>query len=61
MNDLAADATPAPAASPVYARLRRAIDMVDGAFIAVGSLMLFALMCVVVADVSLRYLFNAPL
>jgi TRAP-type C4-dicarboxylate transport system permease small subunit len=35
--------------------------MLDGALIAVGSLMLFALMCVVVADVSMRYLFNAPL
>lgn len=44
-----------------YAILRRAIDVLDGALVAVGSLMLFALMCLVVADVSLRYLFNAPL
>jgi TRAP-type C4-dicarboxylate transport system permease small subunit len=45
----------------VYERLRRALDIVDGALVSVGSLMLFALMCVVVADVSMRYLFNSPL
>lgn len=44
-----------------YARLRHALDLVDAALIAVGSLMLFLLMCLVVADVSMRYLFNAPL
>ncbi len=49
------------AGSGVYARMRRAIDLLDGALIGIGSLMLFALMCVVVADVSLRYFFNAPL
>lgn len=49
------------AGSGVYARLRRALDLVDGALVGIGSLMLFTLMCVVVADVSMRYLFNAPL
>ena len=48
------------AGSGAYAHLRRAIDVLDGALVAVGCLMLFALMCLVVADVSLRYLFNAP-
>ncbi len=46
---------------PVYDRLRRVVDVIDNAVLAVGCLMLFALMLVVVADVSLRYLFNAPL
>lgn len=49
------------AGSGVYARLRRALDIVDGALVGLGSLMLFALMCLVVADVSMRYFFNAPL
>lgn len=59
--------TPAPRALPpddsrgAYFQLRRALDVVDGGLIAIGSLMLFALMCVVMADVSMRYLFNAPL
>lgn len=44
-----------------YAFLRRWADAVDGVLVAIGSTMLFALMCLVVADVSLRYLFNAPL
>lgn len=45
----------------VYFQLRRAVDAVDGVLVTVGSLMLFALMCVVVADVSMRYIFNSPL
>ncbi len=45
----------------LYARLRRFIGVLDDALMAVGCLMLFALMLVVVADVTLRYLFNAPL
>jgi TRAP-type C4-dicarboxylate transport system permease small subunit len=44
-----------------YARLRRALDVVDGVLVGIGAAMLFALMMVVVADVSMRYLFNAPL
>lgn len=51
-------ATPVPR---VYAHLRRCIDTVDAVLVGIGSLMLFTLMCLVVADVSLRYLFNAPL
>ena len=47
--------------SPFYGRLKRLVDLIDNAVLAVGCLMLFALMLVVVADVSLRYLFNAPL
>ncbi len=52
--------TAMPAATR-YLQLRRVIDAIDGALMFVGCLMLFALMLVVVADVSLRYLFNAPL
>ena len=44
-----------------YPLLRRGIDVIDAALVAVGCLMMFALMCVVVADVGLRYFFNAPL
>ena len=47
-------------ASP-YDRFRRVIDAVDNALMFIGCAMLFALMLIVVADVSLRYLFNAPL
>lgn len=47
--------TPRPGA------LRRTIDRIDNALMALGAAMLFALMLVVVADVALRYLFNAPL
>lgn len=47
--------------SPVYNRLRRVVDAIDTALLAVGCLMLFSLMMVVVADVSLRYVFNKPL
>lgn len=46
---------------PAYDRLRRVVDAIDAATLAVGCLMLFAMMLVVVADVSRRYLFNAPL
>ena len=49
------------ATTGLYESLRRWLDLVDGALVAVGSLMLFVLMCVVVADVSMRYLFNSPL
>jgi len=41
--------------------MRRAIDAIDAVLMVIGCLMLFALMLVVVADVSLRYLANAPL
>ncbi len=41
--------------------LRGAIDAIDTVLMGIGGAMLFALMCVVVADVALRYLFNAPL
>lgn len=41
--------------------LRRTLDAIDNVLMAIGGSMLFALMCVVVADVALRYLFNAPL
>ena len=44
-----------------YQRLKRLIDAVDTALLSVGCLMLFLLMLIVVADVALRYLFNAPL
>ena len=47
--------------APHHNLLRRAIDAIDAVLLFIGCLMLFALMFVVVADVSLRYLFNAPL
>lgn len=55
-----ADLAPA-AGHGAYFQLRRALDIMDGGLVSVGSLMLFALMCVVVSDVSMRYLFNSPL
>ena len=61
LNRMPASPPPPPSASPFYAGLRRVIDLVDTALMSVGCLMLFLLMMVVVADVSLRYLFNAPL
>jgi TRAP-type C4-dicarboxylate transport system permease small subunit len=48
-------------APAVYQRLDRVVGWLDNALLAVGCLMLFALMLIVVADVSLRYLVNAPL
>ena len=48
-------------ASPLYNRLRRVVDRIDDVLMVIGCLMLFALMFVVVGDVVLRYLFNAPL
>jgi len=44
-----------------YIRLRRAVDALDAVLMFIGCMMLFLLMLVVVADVLLRYLFNAPL
>ena len=44
-----------------YERLRRIVDAIDNVLMVIGCLMLFALMFVVVGDVVLRYLFNAPL
>ena len=54
------NAAEAVSESGIYASLRRGLDLVDGGLIFVGSLMLFALMCLVVADVSMRYLLNSP-
>ena len=51
-------AAPAPT---LYERLRRVVDAIDNVLMVIGCLMLFALMFVVVGDVVLRYLFNAPL
>ncbi|HEY8710166.1 MAG TPA: TRAP transporter small permease subunit, partial [Burkholderiaceae bacterium] len=43
-----------------FARLRGAIDGLDAVLMAIGGVMLL-LMLLAVADVALRYLFNAPL
>jgi len=56
-----AAAAPATETPVFYSTLRRWIDAVDGVLVAVGSALLFALMCLVVADVARRYLFNAPI
>ncbi|HEY9238178.1 MAG TPA: TRAP transporter small permease [Burkholderiaceae bacterium] len=54
--------TPAPAGrSRLYDRIERIVSAIDDAMMFVGCAMLFALMSIVVADVSLRYLFNSPL
>lgn len=60
MTDAAASiaATEVPAA---YRALRRWVDAIDALLVSLGCAMLFALMCVVVADVGRRYLFNAPI
>ncbi|MEO9101426.1 MAG: TRAP transporter small permease [Burkholderiaceae bacterium] len=44
-----------------YQHLRRWMQYVDTAAAYIACLLLFSLMLVVMADVSLRYLFNAPL
>ena len=44
-----------------YQTLRRILDAIDNVVMFVGCAMLFALMCVVVGDVALRYIFNAPI
>ncbi len=55
-------AQPLTTAAPAwYGRLRRAADAIDGVLVSLGCLLLFALMCLVVADVGRRYLFNAPI
>lgn len=45
----------------LYATVRRWIDAIDGVLVTLGCAMLFALMCLVVADVSSRYVLNAPI
>ena len=52
---------PVSAPAGLYGRVRRVVDAIDTLLMAIGGAMLFALMLVVVADVALRYLFNAPL
>ncbi len=47
--------------SRIYQHVCRWIGYLDQAAAALGCALLFGLMLVVVADVSLRYLFNAPL
>ncbi|WP_096697582.1 TRAP transporter small permease subunit [Polaromonas sp. AER18D-145] len=44
-----------------YQTIRGGVDAIDNVVMFVGCAMLFALMFIVVADVSLRYLFNAPI
>ncbi|HUR90657.1 MAG TPA: TRAP transporter small permease [Ramlibacter sp.] len=59
---IAAPADGAPVADRgAYFQSRRGVDAIDAVLVTIGSLMLFALMCLVVADVSLRYIFNSPL
>jgi TRAP-type C4-dicarboxylate transport system permease small subunit len=45
----------------LHARWRTLQDALDTALMAVGAVLMLAMMLLVVADVSLRYLFNAPL
>ncbi|AVO48378.1 TRAP transporter small permease [Melaminivora suipulveris] len=54
--------TPATESAPLwYRRLGRVVDAIDNVLVTIGCLLLFALMCLVVADVGRRYLFNAPI
>lgn len=43
-----------------YKALTRTIDAIDNGAVFIACVMLFGLMILVVADVALRYLFNAP-
>ncbi len=52
---------PATEVPPWYQALRRWVNAIDGVLIGIGCILLFALMCLVVADVGRRYLFNAPI
>lgn len=45
----------------VYTRIGRVVNAIDTALLSIGCLMLFTLMLIVVADVTLRYIFNSPL
>mgnify|MGYP000856157679 CR=1 FL=1 len=45
----------------LHARWRAAQDALDTALMSVGAVLMLAMMLLVVADVSLRYLLNAPL
>lgn len=51
----------AMAAASLYKRLEKLVSATDNTLMVVGCAMLFALMLIVVADVSLRYAFNKPL
>lgn len=51
----------APVAPAWYRHLSRAVDVIDNVLVSLGCGLLFALMCLVVADVARRYLFNAPI
>ncbi len=54
--------TPATESAPLwYRRLGRVVDAIDNVLVTIGCLLLFALMCLVVADVGRRYLFSAPI
>lgn len=44
-----------------YRSLRRAIDWLDRGAVFIACVLLFGLMILVVSDVALRYIFNAPL
>ncbi len=52
---------PGAALAGLHARWRALLDVLDTALMAVGAVLLLAMMLLVVADVVLRYLFNAPL
>lgn len=45
----------------LHARWRTLQDALDTALMAIGAVMMLAMLLLVVVDVSLRYLFNAPL
>lgn len=45
----------------IYKKSQTAIDAIDAIAVSVASVLLFALMVIVVFDVGLRYLFNAPI
>jgi TRAP-type C4-dicarboxylate transport system permease small subunit len=50
-----------PPTPSLFRRLQRVADAIDSVLVGIGCAMLFALMCLVVADVTRRYVFNAPI
>lgn len=48
-------------AATAYRRFEKVVSAIDNTLMVVGCAMLFALMLIVVADVSMRYAFNKPL
>lgn len=60
-DPMSAESASSGAAPAWHQRLTRVVDAIDGVLVSIGCVLLFALMCLVVADVGRRYVFNAPI